>query len=114
MCFLMFLPCLKLALETFGKTSSLAFQKSDNDGRSSKFLLASKQGEKRFGTHLFPSLVSLGNRGSCAALLIGTAKQVRRKHSALFRPDRFADRFSFLKCTLKLLAVKPLKPQGGT
>jgi hypothetical protein len=27
----------KLALETFGKTSSLAFQKSVNNGRSSKF-----------------------------------------------------------------------------
>jgi hypothetical protein len=47
----------KLALETFGKTSSLAYQKSVNQGRSSKFSLASKQGEKRFETHLFPSLV---------------------------------------------------------
>jgi hypothetical protein len=35
----------------------LLFQKSVNNGHSSKFSLASKQGEKRFKTHLFPSLV---------------------------------------------------------
>ena len=52
---------LEAELDTFGKTSSLAFQKSVNNGRSSKFLLASKQGEKHFEKHfemhLFPSLV---------------------------------------------------------
>jgi hypothetical protein len=35
----------KQALETLGKTSSLAFQKSDNNGRLSKFSLALKQDE---------------------------------------------------------------------
>ena len=43
-CVLRFSPC-------------FAFRKSVNNGRSSKFLLASKQGKKRFKTHLFPSLV---------------------------------------------------------
>ena len=47
----------KLALETLWKTRSLAFWKSVNNGRSSKFSLASKQHKKRFETHLFSSLV---------------------------------------------------------
>jgi hypothetical protein len=47
---------LEAALETFGKTSSLAFQKSVNNGRLSKFLLASKQGEERFETHLLTGI----------------------------------------------------------
>ena len=49
-CVLGFCHASKLALETFGKTSSLAFQKSVNNGRLNKFSLASKQGEKRFET----------------------------------------------------------------
>jgi hypothetical protein len=43
---------------------SLLFQKSVNNGRSSKFSLASKQGKKRFETPVFPSLVVQANTKS--------------------------------------------------
>ena len=56
-CVLTFSPCLEGSAGNFRKTRSLAFRKSANIGRSSRFLLASKQGKKRFETHLFPSLV---------------------------------------------------------
>ena len=47
---------LEAVVENIRKTIFLAFQKSVNNGRSSKFSLASKQDKKRFETHLFPSL----------------------------------------------------------
>ena len=54
---LTFSPCFEASARNFRKTRFLAFRKSANNGHSSRFLLASKQGKERFETHLFPSLV---------------------------------------------------------
>ena len=64
---------LEAELDTFGKTSSLAFQKSVNNSHSSKFSLASKQGEKRFETDLFPSLVTYHSESKPRELLVSIA-----------------------------------------
>ena len=67
-----------------------------------------------------PTYIFIGKPGLSPCCFIGTAKQERRKHSTLFRQDRFAEMFSYLNMHLEITSVENIlhyfdtpKPQDG-